>query len=759
MINKDKKRLRSRILLMILAVSSAIAFSEKQAFAQANFKSFKVVVNSDRDEEIIPDEKLTLREAISVVNKTLPLAELSPEEQKQVSAIAKYDASRIEFDLPAPVKIELQDLLPPLIAPGLTVDGTTHADYDANNSATAEIPIPIPVVSLTPAPDKDIFRGLTISGDRITVRGLSIYGFDRPHNPTDTTPGADIVVSALLPAIAELELQTYPPQNVTIVDNWLGLPPDESLNEIPSNFGIWLFDGVKTKISRNRIYHHGGSGILTSVDATKTEIEENIIVGNGLRGMPHAIYLEGKLEETRIVGNLLCGNDGSGIYLFKPEGKINILNNTIKFNGRRVPSAAIYLIGNGHQVIKNDISWQTGTGVSIAAYPQSDRNLIENNAFQDLEGLSIDLNTRNRTSKSFFKLGDGVNPIRNSGNRSRDKANRAINAPQFLSEEFYLIDGKVNIDGVADPGSRVTLYRVEPDTPRDIKKRSPLATQSQGYGPLSQPLTTEIANKQGRFSFTLHILEPGTKISAIATKSNYGTSEPAFNAVVRSLDNAATKNESAGSFPRCTTKPVAKVYEPPAKMEVEVIPPPQPSPPKRQAVKLNVPRNIHFALDKSYISAGSARILDRIAEVLAKYPFLTIDLQGHTDPRGNIQYNLALSKRRADSTRNYLLTKGVPPERMTIRSLGESQLKKTGTSIVEHAYNRRVEVIFRALRGLDIIFEEQDSDLQLERSHPYPKVYPLGRQSLQRGRRLLGQNTLTQNAPWEPAQRAVSHPN
>jgi hypothetical protein len=42
-------------------------------------------------------------------------------------------------------------------------------------------------------------------------------------------------------------------------------------------------------------------------------------------------------------------------------------------------------------------------------------------------------------------------------------------------------------------------------------------------------------------------------------------------------------------------------------------------------------------------------------------------------------------------------------------------MKKPGDSILEHAYNRRVEIIFRDLRGVDIIFEEQDNDLQLER--------------------------------------------
>ena len=79
---------------------------------------------------------------------------------------------------------------------------------------------------------------------------------------TDPTPGADIAVSSRLAIATEAELGKRifpkPPQDVELVDNWLGLPPDESLTDIPSNFGVWLFDGVNTKIQRNRIYHHGG---------------------------------------------------------------------------------------------------------------------------------------------------------------------------------------------------------------------------------------------------------------------------------------------------------------------------------------------------------------------------------------------------------------------------------------------------------------------------------------------------------------------
>lgn len=710
--NSDRHNLIFKVLLTGFITSIASSFKQP-VLAMSNqtqkiFQSYQVVVNSEQDGAINPDQKLTLREAISLVNNTISWSDLSIAEQKQVKPVEQIEASRIEFGISSPMTIALLDTLPPLISPGLVVDGTSHSAYDPQATTTVEIPIPIPVVSLTPATNTSVFRGLTIAGDRIQVKGLSIYGFDQPNNPTETTPGADIVVSSRLTHLeseSSLSNNKNSPKDVAIIDNWLGLPPDESINNIPSNFGIWLFDGVNTKIKRNRIYHHGGSGILTSVKAHKTKITENIIVGNGLSGMPHAIYLEGQIRDSQITNNLLCGNDGSGVYLFKSDGKIIIKDNIIKFNGRRVSSAAIYLIGSDHQVTDNEISWQTGTGVTIAAYPTSQRNLIVNNSFSNLEGLSIDLNTRHRTDKPLWKLGDGVNPPRNSSNRQRDTANKAINAPQFLSEDFYLVDGKINIDGVADPGAKITLYQVDLGN-RQVSERGSLASQSSNYGPLSKPLINTIADADGKFSFSLNNLAPGTVISAIATKPEDGTSEPAFNATINSLGTSDTTVESSQTFPKCTTKPVAKVSKPPIKIEI---------PPQRRAVSLNVPRNIHFALDKSAISPVSAGVLNKIATVLKKYPFVTIELQGHTDFRASSQYNMTLSRDRAETTRNYLLKQGIDPARITILSLGESHLKKSGNTIVDHAYNRRVEMIFRDFGGMEIVIEEQNSDLQLER--------------------------------------------
>ncbi|MGC1246070.1 MAG: hypothetical protein WA865_07655 [Spirulinaceae cyanobacterium] len=154
-------------------------------------------------------------------------------------------------------------------------------------------------------------------------------------------------------------------------------------------------------------------------------------------------------------------------------------------------------MGNDHKVTNNSIVSQLGPGVVVAAYPQSNRNLIQNNYFAALEGLSINLTTRNSSNRQNYQRGDGPNPQRDSRNRSLDTGNRAINTPQWLSQEFLLLEGKVNLDGTADPGSQIDIYQV-------------LETEN-NRGPLNKSIATVTADAKGRFALTLTNQSPGTK--------------------------------------------------------------------------------------------------------------------------------------------------------------------------------------------------------------------------------------------------------
>ncbi|MCX5935816.1 MAG: OmpA family protein [Pseudanabaena sp. LacPavin_0818_WC45_MAG_42_6] len=685
-----------------VAIEATLRVNDNLAIAQtpsSNILKYQITVNSDRDGDIQPDLELTLREAIAIANGSLTLEQLSNAERFQVKP-SNQKGSQIGFSLPSDrTTILLRKALPDISSSYLVIDGTTQAGFDSQSSFAQELAIPQPIVAIAPADGVEIFRGLTIVADGVTIKGLSIYGFNAIESVPTVTPSADIFISHQAPPPDTTQQQqpakfspfydsNRPPQGVILEANWLGITPTGKMPKQPSSFGVYLFNSTDTLIRRNRIAYHEGSGIVTSVKATETQILENAITSNGFDGLPHGIYLEGEIANLSIKGNILCANDGSGVYLFKPKGAIAIEDNRILFNDRSTNYAAIYLMGNDHRVTNNQIRNQRGAGVAIAAYPKSDRNLIRKNTFTALKGLSIDLISQRHANTRDFVTGDGINRPRDSHFRRVDTANGAINAPTFLAATFPMFSpNQVNIDGTADPDTEVDIYRVtgkaDPNLP---------------YGSLSEYLTTVKTNANGKFSTSLNNLQVGDTISAIATDPQYGTSEPAFNARIVNPDlSVPAPTDEQATIPACTTPP-----------QIVQIPPAPPEP-----IVLSVPRQIHFALDRDEISPISAKILNRIADVLEQYPTIMITLSGHTDPRASDDYNRELGFRRSRAVRNYLMRQGIASERMTVRSLGETQRASHGNQVTDYARDRRVEIEFTDVRDVEIRFENQESDLQL----------------------------------------------
>lgn len=110
-----------------------------------------------------------------------------------------------------------------------------------------------------------------------------------------------------------------------------------------------------------------------------------------------------------------------------------------------------------------------------------------------------------------------------------------------------------------------------------------------------------------------------------------------------------------------------------------------------------VVKNIHYDFDKSNIRKDAAIILDNLVSVLKQNPSLNIELSSHTDSRGNDQYNMALSQRRAESAVNYLVEKGISRSRLEAKGYGESRLLNdcgngVDCSEEQHQENRRTEV-------------------------------------------------------------------
>ena len=104
---------------------------------------------------------------------------------------------------------------------------------------------------------------------------------------------------------------------------------------------------------------------------------------------------------------------------------------------------------------------------------------------------------------------------------------------------------------------------------------------------------------------------------------------------------------------------------------------------------------IYFEYNKSNITAQGAEELDKLVKVMNEYPNMVIDAKSHTDNRGADNYNLKLSDRRAKSTVQYIVSKGIAKNRITGSGMGETQPKVPCTECTEeeHAQNRRSEFL------------------------------------------------------------------
>lgn len=100
---------------------------------------------------------------------------------------------------------------------------------------------------------------------------------------------------------------------------------------------------------------------------------------------------------------------------------------------------------------------------------------------------------------------------------------------------------------------------------------------------------------------------------------------------------------------------------------------------------------IHFDYDRADIRSGDVAILDAKVAILVRNPGARIRVSGHCDERGSDEYNLALGNRRANSTKQYLVSHGVDAGRIETVSFGEERPTAMGRDESSWAQNRRAE--------------------------------------------------------------------
>lgn len=108
---------------------------------------------------------------------------------------------------------------------------------------------------------------------------------------------------------------------------------------------------------------------------------------------------------------------------------------------------------------------------------------------------------------------------------------------------------------------------------------------------------------------------------------------------------------------------------------------------------------VYYELNSAKLSPDSKEQLDQLTAILNLNPALTVELNAHTDSRGRSDYNYKLSESRAQSIVQYLVSKGISKERLSVKAWGETALVNECTDQViceegEHAVNRRTEIKF-----------------------------------------------------------------
>jgi peptidoglycan-associated lipoprotein len=152
--------------------------------------------------------------------------------------------------------------------------------------------------------------------------------------------------------------------------------------------------------------------------------------------------------------------------------------------------------------------------------------------------------------------------------------------------------------------------------------------------------------------------------------------------------------------PPAADNPATRPPEPPQPVSEPTIVPPEPAIEDTlasrdiDAINRDSPfQPLFYALDQSEVDGPGQQVLNANAEILKKYSTWIVTIEGHADERGSAEYNLALGERRALAARNYLVSLGIPADRLRTVSYGKEFPFDPGHNEAAWANNRRAHFV------------------------------------------------------------------
>ena len=112
------------------------------------------------------------------------------------------------------------------------------------------------------------------------------------------------------------------------------------------------------------------------------------------------------------------------------------------------------------------------------------------------------------------------------------------------------------------------------------------------------------------------------------------------------------------------------------------------------ADRIVIEDTVQFEFGTAVLRLGSAEVLEDVARLLLAHPeYERVEIRGYTDPQGDEESNLRLSRRRAERIRDALVRLGIGEERLVAVGLGEADPIVPGQRLIDHRQNRRVEFV------------------------------------------------------------------
>ncbi len=258
-----------------------------------------------------------------------------------------------------------------------------------------------------------------------------------------------------------------------------------------------------------------------------------------------------------------------------------------------------------------------------------------------------------------------------------------------------VLDGEYffRLDVVFENGEKASspVYKLYVDsTPPSVKyniENIPFSPDNDGENDILK-INLDLEDRSGVDNFRLILIDPdrrtfktfnflNTNKALIQWNGRSEEGEP-----VESADNYELFIEAIDKIGNHTKKKLADI---PTDILVEKID-------RGYKIRIN---NIEFKFDKYEILPKSIPILKRLAEILKKFRGYEIEIHGHTDNIGDANYNLILSKKRAESVYNYLIKEGISPKQMKTIGFGFKYSIADNSTEEGRRKNRRVEFILK----------------------------------------------------------------